>query len=712
MNEKIFDSILTVLSILVGFIFALLGILINENSAEGNFKKLIDTILPSIQIIYPQNITYTSNVTELNYSVSDNVQLSSCWYSLNNGVTNTTITCGQNVTGINSNEGSNTWKVYANDTSGNENSSLITFFVNTTIQEGVQPLINISYPSYASTYLNNQSLELNFSVQGENIGSCWYNIDGSNNISISNCQNTTFSAGSNGEHTLRIYVNETLSGKIGQDSLIYFIKVNAPTIHLFSPRHLFYTNSSTINFSYIPLFGNVASCDLWGNFNGSYSLNQTNNSVIVNETNFFNLNNLSEGNYSWAIACNSSQGNYSITGNRTLVSDFIPPSINLSSPIQDTYSPGNISFNYTVNDTSPTTCTYNITLVGGGLVTFETIEACENTVVTINVLINDAGTYNLEVNAGDAAGNSNSDSSSFSVSGSGISPGGGGGGATDFSRINELTFEEISRVIANPGDSKKIAWKVRNTGINFLNECKFKGSGAFASWITTTETKDLAVGERYDFVFDLDIPEDAEAGQYLLGVAVECEEVSKRTNFIVELLPRKLAFEFIKIERTERDKVNIAYSLEELSGIEQNVDLQFLLYNSNDEKVAEAKDFKTISANSKENFNIDIPIDPFLEGELKLLVNFNSETYSGFLQENIVLGKSIGGFAIFGDIGNIDNLTSLILIILFLIFAFFVVKKILRNRKELNLRKRVKVLSHSNKDKIILIKRKRKKLRD
>jgi len=48
---------------------------------------------------------------------------------LNSGTTNTSVTCGQNVTGISSSLGTNTWTVYANDTFGNENSSSATFFI-------------------------------------------------------------------------------------------------------------------------------------------------------------------------------------------------------------------------------------------------------------------------------------------------------------------------------------------------------------------------------------------------------------------------------------------------------------------------------------------------------------------------------------------------------------------------------------------------------
>jgi len=40
---------------------------------------------------------------------------------------NTSITCGQNATGLNAGQGYNTWNVYANDSAGNEVSDEVTF---------------------------------------------------------------------------------------------------------------------------------------------------------------------------------------------------------------------------------------------------------------------------------------------------------------------------------------------------------------------------------------------------------------------------------------------------------------------------------------------------------------------------------------------------------------------------------------------------------
>ena len=107
----------------------------------------IDTAAPNINITYPQAINYNANVSELNYTILDlGVGLSSCWYSLDLGATNVTLTCGDNATDLTSLERSNTWTVWANDTLGNLNYSSITFSADwITPNLLIESPLNISY---------------------------------------------------------------------------------------------------------------------------------------------------------------------------------------------------------------------------------------------------------------------------------------------------------------------------------------------------------------------------------------------------------------------------------------------------------------------------------------------------------------------------------------------------------------------------------------
>ena len=115
----------------------------------------VDTTPPFINITFPLNISYNTNVSELNYSVSD-TNLQNCTYSLNLGVNNVTITCGSNVTTLTSVEGNNTWIVWANDSVGNTNFSNVTFYKDT-----ISPNATLTFPNN-SAYINNS--DVNFTA--------------------------------------------------------------------------------------------------------------------------------------------------------------------------------------------------------------------------------------------------------------------------------------------------------------------------------------------------------------------------------------------------------------------------------------------------------------------------------------------------------------------------------------------------------------------
>jgi hypothetical protein len=115
----------------------------NTNSTETR-NVTINTNIPLVNIVYPQNTNYNVNVSQLNYTVSG-INLQACWYSINGGQTNTTVSCGSNVSGLTSTEGNNTWKVYANNTAGIQGSSSVTF-----LKDMVYPLIDYGYNALSS----------------------------------------------------------------------------------------------------------------------------------------------------------------------------------------------------------------------------------------------------------------------------------------------------------------------------------------------------------------------------------------------------------------------------------------------------------------------------------------------------------------------------------------------------------------------------------
>jgi hypothetical protein len=101
---------------------------LTADSLYFNVTYVVDAVSPIVTIIYPANTTYTSSVVYLNSTVSD-TNLQACWYSLDGGK-NTTFSCNTNVTGLNVGSGSHTWRVFANDSYGNNGTASVVFNVN------------------------------------------------------------------------------------------------------------------------------------------------------------------------------------------------------------------------------------------------------------------------------------------------------------------------------------------------------------------------------------------------------------------------------------------------------------------------------------------------------------------------------------------------------------------------------------------------------
>jgi hypothetical protein len=69
----------------------------------------------------------------------------------------------------------------------------------------------------------------------------------------------------------------------------------------------------------------------------------------------------------------------------------------------------------------------------------------------------------------------------------------------------------------------------------------------------------------------------------------------------------------------------------------------------------------------------------FLETDLKLSANFNSQIYSSSVLEPITLGAPIGGFAIFGGTGA-GSVVVFLIVLAIVVAIFFVARKLRRKR--------------------------------
>ncbi|MGV8151665.1 MAG: hypothetical protein ACP5OG_01160 [Candidatus Nanoarchaeia archaeon] len=261
----------------------------NINDSESvTFTK--DTQGPSVVFISPLNASIYREVVDINYSASDaTTSLGNCWYG--NTTTNSTPGSCNNFTSLSiiAAEGSNTWTIYANDSLGNLNYSVVTFTKDT-----VAPGLSIISPGNA-TYSSNFSLDVNYTVSGTP-ASCWYSNDSMTvNTALESCENITTVVWSEGAHSVIVYVNDTV-GNLNYSSVTFTIDSVAPTLIVYNPMNKTYYANQSITIYFNASDSNLGS--LWYN-NGS---NEAYTSPVT-------INFTAIGNYEFIFFANDSANN-------------------------------------------------------------------------------------------------------------------------------------------------------------------------------------------------------------------------------------------------------------------------------------------------------------------------------------------------------------------------------------------------------------------
>ncbi len=203
------------------------------------------------------------------------------------------------------------------------------------------PVINILSPK-PRQYLTNISLPLNVSVTDAGVGvsKCWWNLDNHPNQTILCNENTTFNT-SVGTHTLYFYSNDSL-GNLAESSVTFDTSAGGVAVQLLTPiTDAYLSYKKNINFSFIPKSAFlISSCSLYGNWSGSWKINQTHHSLQNWSMDSFLVNFSSDGSYLWNVWCNDTSGksNFNLV-NKTFTIDTINPLIiyGAGTYLNDTY---------------------------------------------------------------------------------------------------------------------------------------------------------------------------------------------------------------------------------------------------------------------------------------------------------------------------------------------------------------------------------------
>lgn len=200
------------------------GVTITSDTNQLLFLNTSDNTLPNVTITFPMNTNYSSNISNITYTVVE-ANPDSCWYSTNNGITNSSrVDSGNNFTAITSLEGNNTWTVYCNDSSNNIGSNSVTFTLDTTV-----PGVTINNPT-ATTYTQN-NIDINITLSES--GSCSYSLNaGSSNSSLTasgNEHTANSETLSNAAYTLTAYCSDNAGNQNNTERVSFSIATPSST---------------------------------------------------------------------------------------------------------------------------------------------------------------------------------------------------------------------------------------------------------------------------------------------------------------------------------------------------------------------------------------------------------------------------------------------------------------------------------------------------
>ncbi|MHA1375597.1 MAG: Loki-CTERM sorting domain-containing protein [Promethearchaeota archaeon] len=201
-----------------------------------DYLPIVDTTAPIIIINLPISLeAFEESAPDFNVEITD-VLLDTMWYTLDNGVTNTTFTSNDT---INQGlwdalpEGNVIIRFYANDSAGNIGFAEITIRKDVTV-----PIITINNPQ-DSDVIGATAPNFDMAIDEPNLDKTWYSLNEGNNITFTGLTGTInqalWSALPDGNVVIRFYANDS-AGNIGFAEVTIKKDVNAPIITITNPQ--------------------------------------------------------------------------------------------------------------------------------------------------------------------------------------------------------------------------------------------------------------------------------------------------------------------------------------------------------------------------------------------------------------------------------------------------------------------------------------------
>ncbi len=258
--------------------------------------------------------------------------------------------------------------------------------------------------------------------------------------------------------------------------------------------------------------------------------------------------------------------------------------------------------------------------------------------------------------------------------------GGGGGGSSGNISVSVQGKMEISRIenfVARAGDKKTLSLKVRNNGKSFLNNCRLIGNEQINSWIYSSKIQGIAPGENANFVFNINIPEEIDSGDYNGVIEIICDEASSSSSIIISI-PKTLSSLKIKEIKQDKNKLNINYQLESKDIKDTNIEIWMVDKDKNE--IGRVKDsFKTQKGINERKIVMNLPEDAIGIYSIYFAISPDLEK---FIKQSIVIGKtSTTGLSVL-DTTRGKVVAFIIFILMLLAGLFLIIRENMKPKKE------------------------------
>ena len=211
-----------------------------------------------------------------------------------------------------------------------------------------------------------------------------------------------------------------------------------------------------------------------------------------------------------------------------------------------------------------------------------------------------------------------------------------------------------------------------NNDKRFINNCRLRIVSILQQFIKNEQAKGLSPGERFKFILEINIPNNAEIGRFNADLTIQCDEGEKSTP--LELLIYRNSFEatLVNYER-EADKLRIIYILEEFAQKNHEILLQYELFDAKQLLVSKGEEKIKLNAGERRENTLNIEMPKGIVGEFDLKIILTDDTATNELKEKLDLTGKLTGFTVSDENRRTLSIFGIILtsgIILFFLSRF------------------------------------------